>query len=562
MLRRVWTTDMEPARVKRSLVIAAVLLQVLLVGAEGLDYGGWKSKAEQLMAEHKSERLRGLTTPWSQKDKAALAGEAWLAAAQQCQDVSLRFQALEQAVLAFGESRSSVDKERTRALTEARDLVGAPEADRARMALKLAYSTRQRKDFEAVTAFVKASPQVRGEAYHELAVSYLQDAKKDAKLNQPMAEAYEKAAAAYAEADLGRAGVELGQALLAAEKIPDASVAVALLDRLSKAHLGYRNYQTELGQAMVRLRWADGLEKVGAVDRAQALRRELGKRPQAPADQREQAWLKASEAELQRKQPARALGDLDEAARLRADNFVYSEKIAHKRIEVLYAQKDLEGIARSWGQLAAHPKASPVKRDECRMQQVRWLRELKREAEADTVLDQIIAGPASNETLLKACEARVKGRLDRKEFAPALEELSRFEARFPTPPKGLMDLRGRCLALQGKEAEALDYWEKIHRDPGGRVVPSATMVSGAEELLRGHLAAGRLEQADALRVRARGWSVQPMMHELWDAEVAVARGDKAAAGQALERARAQLNRFSGDSRTRLEKRIAELARKL
>jgi hypothetical protein len=125
-----------------------------------------------------------------------------------------------------------------------------------------------------------------------------------------------------------------------------------------------------------------------------------------------------------------------------------------------------------------------------------------------------------------------------------------------------MDLRGRCLALQGKEAEALDYWEKIHRDAAGRIVPSATMVSGAEELLRGHLAAGRLAQADALRARARGWTVQAMMHDLWDAEVALAKGDKATASQALERARGQLARFSGESRGRLEKRIGELARKL
>jgi len=547
---------------KTSIVLALVVLQTLLAGAEGLDYGGWKTRAEQLMAEHKSERIRGVNTPWNQKDKAALAGEAWLAAAQQCQDVSLRFQALEQAVLAFSESRSSVDKERTRALTEARDLVGAPEAERARMALKLAYTTRQRKDFEAVTSFVGARSEVRAEAFHELAGSYLLEAKKDAQLNLPLAEAYEKAAAAYAQTDLGRAVAELGQAMLAAEQIPDSKAAVALLDRLSKTQLGYSNYQTGLGQAMVRLRWADGLEKLGALDRAQALRREVGRQVQAPADQREAAWMKASEAELKRKRPAQALSDLDEAARLRADNIVFSEKIARKRIEVLYTQKDLDGIARSWGQLAAHPKASPVKRDECRMQQIRWLRELKREAEADGLLEQIIAAPGSNETLLKACESRVQGRLERKEFAPALEDLARFEARFPTPPKALMDLRGHCLALQGKEAEALDYWEKIHRDTTGRIVPSATMVSGAEELLRGHLAAGRLAQADALRARARGWTVQAMMHDLWDAEVALAKGDKAAASQALERARGQLARFSGESRGRLEKRIGELARKL
>ena len=514
------------------------------------------------MGEHKSEVVRGVKTPWNEKDKAAQAGEAWLAAARQCQEVSLRFQALEQAALAFQESRSSVDKEKIQALTEARDLVGAPESDRARLGLRLAYITRQRKDFEAVTALPGASAQVRGEAFHELAVSYLLEVKKDATLNLPLAEAYEKAAAAYSSADLGRAVAELGQAMLAAENIPDTKVAVVLVDRLSKTQLGYSNYQSPLGQAMIRLRWSQALEKLGALDRAQALRRELGKQALAPADQREQAWMKAAEAEVKRQQPAQALKDLDEAARLRADNFVYTEKIVHKRIEILYSQKNLDGIARSWEGLAAHPKIAPVKRDECWMQQVRWLRELKRHPEANTVLEKIIAQPGSPETLGKACESYVQHRLDSKEFAAALEDLKRFEARFPSPPVGLLDLRGRCLALQGKENEALDYWEKIHRDGAGRVVPSSAMVTGAEELYQGHLRARRLPQADSLRARARKWSVQPLLHDLWDAEYALTSGDKSAATQALAKARGQLSRFSGEARGRLEKRIADLARKL
>lgn len=541
---------------------ALILAQALLLNAESLDYAGWKGRAEQLMGEHRSERSRNVTTPWDQKDKAAQAGEAWLAAARQCQDPALRFQALEQAALAFAESRSSLGNAQLLALTEARDLKGASQADRARVALRLARVTRKRSDYELACGFAGVAPEVRGEAYHELALSYLLEAKKDPALNVPLAENYEKAAAAFAGLDLGRAGVEVGQAQLAAENIPDRKRAVATLDRLYQTQLSYSNQQSPLGQAMVRLRWADALERLEVVDRAQTLRRELGKSATTPVDQRQEAWIKASEAEVKRKQPGQALKDLDQARRLRLDNYVYSEKIAHKQIEILYSQKNLEGIAAAWQQLAAHPKASPQQRDENRLKQVRWLRELKRNPEADALLDSILAAPGSPQALARACEMKVEARLDAKDYAGALQEIERLTPRLPQPATALLDLKGRCWAAQGKEAEALDFWEKLHRHPSGSIVPSNVMITAVESLYREHLAAGRLQAAAALKARAKNWVVQDILHDLWEAEYSLAAGDKAAARAALDKARGRLSRFSGSARVQLEKRIEGLAGKL
>jgi hypothetical protein len=541
---------------------ALMLAQSLLLSAESLDYAGWKSRAEQLLGQHRSERSRNVTTPGGQKDKAAQAGEAWLAAARQCQDPALRFQALEQAALAFAESHSSVGNAQEQALTEARDLTQAPAADRARVALRLARVTRQRADLEVACGLAAAAPELRGEAYHELALSYLLEAKKDPALHLPLAENYEKSAAAYAGIDPGRAGVELGQAQLAAEKIVDRKRAVATLDRLYQTQLGYSNQQSPLGQAMVKLRWADALERLERVDRAQELRRELGQLALAPLDQRQEAWMKASEAEVKRKQPAQAWKDLEQARLLRLDNYVYSEKIAHKQIEILYSMKNLEGIAAAWQQLAAHPKASPQQRDENRMKQVRWLRELKHHPEADALLDAILAAPGSPPTLARACELKVEARLDARDYAGALQEIERLLPRLPQPATALLDLKGRCWAAQGKEAEALEFWEKLHRHPSGSIVPSNSMITAVESIYREHLAARRLEAAAALKTRARNWVVQPILNHLWEAEYSRAAGDPAAARAALDKARAQLSRFSGSSRAQLEKRIQDLAGQL
>jgi hypothetical protein len=91
-----------------------ILAQSLLLSAESLDYAGWKSRAEQLLGDHRSERSRNVTTPGGQKDKAAQAGEAWLAAARQCQDPALRFQALDKARRQLsrfsGSSRAQLEK--------------------------------------------------------------------------------------------------------------------------------------------------------------------------------------------------------------------------------------------------------------------------------------------------------------------------------------------------------------------------------------------------------------------------------------------------------------------
>jgi len=560
---RDWPRRWEVRAVKNRYWLGALILaQSLLLNAETLDYSGWKSRAELLMRDHRSERSRNVTTPWDQKDKAAQAGEAWLAAARLCQDPGQRFQALEQAALAFGESRSSIGNAQAQALTEARDLTGAPQADRARVALSLARVTRKRSDFEVACGFAGATPDIRGQAFHELALTYLAESKKDPALNVPLVENYEKAAAAYAVVDLGRAGVEMGLAQLAAEKIPDRKRAVVTLDRLYQTQLSYKNQQSPLGQAMVRLRWADALERLEVVDRAQTLRRELGALATVPLDQRQEAWMKASEAEVKRKQPAQALKDLDQARRLRLDNYVFSEKIAHKQIEVLASMKNLEGMAAAWQQLAAHPKASPRQRDESRTKQVRWLRELNRHTEADAVLEAIMADPGSPQTLARACELKVEARLEAKDYVGALQEIERLTPRLPPPAKSLSDLKGRCLAGQGKEAEALELWEKLHLHTSGAIFPSNTMITGVQSLFREHLAAGRLKAAAALKDRAKKWMVKPILNDLWEAEYCLAAGDKAAARQALNGARAQLSGFSGAQRAQLEKRIQDLTGKL
>lgn len=273
--------------------------------------------------------------------------------------------------------------------------------------------------------------------------------------------------------------------------------------------------------------------------------------------------MKAAEAEVKRKQAAQALKDLDQARKLRLDNYIFSEKIAHKQIEILASTKNLEGMAATWQQLAAHPKASPQQRDESRTKQVRWLRELKRHAEADAVLDSILAAPGSPQTLARACELKVEARLDAKDYVRALQEIERLTPRLPPPAKSLLDLKGRCLAGQGKEAEALEFWEKLHRHPSsGSIFPSSTMITGVQSLFQEHLAARRLEAAAALKERAKKWMVKPILNQLWEAEYCLAAGDKAAARTALNNARAELPGFSGAQRAQLEKRIQDLTGKL
>ena len=542
---------------KSSQCTGALLLSLsLLLSAHSQDYEACKSRAQRLMAQYKAEG------PSGQQDKAAEAGEAWLEAARLCQDLSLRCQALEQAGIAFGASRNSMGDAQLKALIAARDLDGAPESGRARVALTVARITRQRKDWETACALSGSTPKLNAEALHELAISYLLEAKTNPSLNLAMAQNYEKAAAAYARFDLGRAVSELGQARLAAEKLPDRKAALEIVGRLSQTQLGYSNYQSPLGQSMVRLTWADSLEKLEALDQAQALRREVGKSTSTPADQREEAWLKASLAELQRKQPTQALKDLEQAQLLRPDNYVYSRKIALKKIEILHSQNNRDGIIQTWAALATHPKATPQQRDENLMEQIRWLRDAKRQAEADAILEKILAQPGSAQSFLQACKTRIARRIELKQFPEALQDLTGFETRFTPPSVELLDLRGYCLAMQGKDAEALDIWEKLHRDGAGRIVPSALMLTGTETIYHQYLAVPKLKEAAQLKTRVSSWWVQPILHDLWEAEYALAAQDQPAAAQALAKARLQLYRFTPDQRAQMEKRIETLAQKI
>ncbi|MBN9417326.1 hypothetical protein ABS71_15355 [bacterium SCN 62-11] len=537
----------------------ALLLLLLAGPLWAQTFESQAAQATQLMQQHKLEKGNGVKTPWSERDKASLAGDAWLQAAQLATTDAQRFQAYESAGLAYTDSQTLAD-DALKAFRLARDVTGASGEERARAGIQAANRARTRAEWELVLAVAGATPQQRAKAWDEVGKSYIVESKKAPELNLKIVEGYEKAAEQMAQYDPRAADTELGIASVVAQSIPQKATAVAAIDRIHKTLLALplNPEQKALRNAMIELRWGDGLLKVGANERATGLWLAVGKNTAYPADQREEAYLKAADAWKAQSKVDQSLAALAAAAPLRGDNFVYRAKIADKQLELMEAHKRYADELKVVQALAKHPKLPADRKETLIVEQARLLYKLARKKEAEALLLPLwTQPPRGGDSIYSVAVTRAQAAIDGKDLVRARLEIEAGLARLRemrAPTQQLEYISARLYVAEKKYTKALEAYAACCTTNVG-VQPSAQLFQEVRNLFQQTLQEKRLEDARAIVQAVAGWRVEAIYQALMTAQLAVATGDAAGGNAALARCREELKRFYGSAKEGVEKEI-------
>lgn len=538
----------------------AIALLLLSLPLYAQSFESQADQATRLLQQFRLDKGNGVKTPWNERDKASLAGDAWLEAAKLATTDAQRFTAYESAGLAFAESQALGD-DALKAFRLARDVTGASAEQRARAGILAARRSSTREEWQQVVSLAGATPQQLATAYHEIALTYLVPAKADASLNLKVVQNYEKAAEQMLRYDARAADTELGMATVVAQSIPNQSEAVATLDRLYKTLLALplSPDQKALRNSRLESSWAAGLQKLKALDRAVATWERVGKNPAYPAEQREEALVKAAETLQSQGKPEAALVALQAATPLRADNFVFSTRLAEKKLALLDAQKKPAEALKVVQALAKHPQVTAAARESLQLAQARYLFRMGKAAEAETALAGLwSAPPRGAESLYQVIATRAQDAVDRKDFSGAHAHLDTGLARFQeiqANPARLTYLNARIYATEKNYTRALECYAACCTTAAG-ITPSETVQKEVRQLLAQALQEKRNAEAQAIATAVASWRVDPMVPALMQAQVAAASGDAASARAAVARCRQELKRFYGAQKEAWEKDIA------
>jgi hypothetical protein len=549
----------------RKQAVAFCLSALLAVPALAQTYTELENKANEMLKLHKQNKGNGVTTPWDQKDAAFQAGDIWMQAATLAADDQQRFHAYDQAGLAYGQAQT-LGKDAQEAYRLARDIATINPVERARVGLEVARRERTFANYEFVATLAGATAEQRGHAYAEMAATFIVAANTDPQLNAKAVEYRQLAAAQYAKHDLGKADTELGMASVAALKIPDNKQAVGAVDQVFQALLALPfSEHKAMREARVKIRWADSLAKLKENDRALALWTSVGGSSAFSADQREEAWLKAAELYQSLKQIDAALNAFDAASKLRSENFVFSEKIANKKLQLLDAAKRPEQSLGVLSKLAQHPQIRPERREELQLEQARRLFKMGKPGDAETLLAGIAAAPhQAGESILQVTAVRAQGLLDKSDLAGARKAVEAglaqlTSAQFNQQYRSLQMLSGQLYQHEKQPLKAFEAYSTACRISDTVCQPNAQLVSLAEQALKSALADKKLDEASQIVADFDlSWQAHPIMKSLFKARLNIASGNAEAAKQALAQARNQLSSFYGEQRGQLEKQIVEL----
>lgn len=536
----------------------ALLLLFLATPLWAQSFESQAAQATQLMQQHKQEKANGVKTPWNTRDKGSLAGDAWLEAARLASSDAQRFQAYESAGLAYAESQTLSD-DALKAFRLARDVAGVSGEERARAGILAARRAHTRSEWELITALSGATPEQLATAYHEIGLSYMVPAKTDPLLQLKVLEGYEKAAEQMAKYDARAAATELGVASVLAHSIPPSPAATAAVDRVYKSLLALpvSSDQKALRNARLELSWGTSLQKVGVVGRAIGLWQGVGKNTAYSSDQREEGWLKAAEALKGQGKIDAALAALQAAAPLRGDNYVFSNKIAEKKLELLDSQKRYAEALKVVQTLAAHPKVPDVRREKLLLDQAKYLLRLGKNKEANQLLAPLWeSGKAVYDiAVLKAQEA-----LNRKDQAGARAEVEAGLARLrelKAATNQLEYVSAKLSVVEKQYDKALASYASCCTS-AGVTAPSQAVLDEVRQMFSQTLAEKKLTEAQAIARAVASWRVDRILPALMQAQLAAASGDTAAAREALVRCRQELKRFYGPSKEALEKEIVAI----
>ncbi|MBX3171602.1 MAG: hypothetical protein KF760_29605 [Candidatus Eremiobacteraeota bacterium] len=538
---------------------------ILLLLAHPLWAQSFESRAAQattLLQQHKLDKANGVKTPWSERDKASLAGDAWLAAAQVAATDAQRFQAYESAGLAYADSQTLGD-EALKAFRLAREVTGVSGEQRARAGILAARRARTRAEWELITALAGATPEQLATAYHEIGTSYLVAAKSDVALNLKVIEGYEKAAQQMASYNPQAADTELGMASVTAHSLPPSPATTAVVDRIYKSLLALplSPEQKPLRNARLELNWGSSLQKVKALERAISLWEKVGKNTAYPAEQREEGWLKAAEALKGEGKIDKALAALQAATPLRADNFVFSTKLAEKKLDLLIGPKRYGEALQVVQALAKHPKLPADHRERLVIEQAKYLYKLARAREAEALLAPLWRNPPrGGDTIYQITVLKAQDALDRKEQARARREVDAGLARvreLSSPTNQLEYISARLSVAEKNYTKALESYTNCART-AGVVAPSETVLTEVRQMFNQALAEKKLAEAQAISEAVANWRVDPILPPLLQAQLAAAAGDAATARAAVARCRQELNRFYGASKEAWEKELAAI----
>lgn len=521
------------------------------------------AQASALLQQHKQEKASGVKTPWNTRDKASLAGDAWLEAARLAGSDAQRFQAYESAGLAYADSQNLSD-DAVKAFRQARDVAGAAGADRARAGILAARRTRTRAEWEAVAALAGATPQQLATVYSEIGLTYLQPAKTEPALNLKVVEYYEKAAQQMAQYDAQAADTQLGMATVLAQSIPDGSVAAATEDRLYKTLLALplSPDQKALRNARLEISWGSSLEKVKAFDRAIALWEGAGRKQGYAAEYREEAWIKAAELLQKLGKIDHALADLQAATPLRADNYVFSSGLAQKKLDLLDAHKRWADSLKVVEALARHPKLPAEHREPMLISRARYLLRLGKSKEAAAVLTPCWQNPARGGTTIQEIALlRAQDAVDRKDFARARLEIDAGLARLRELKASTQQLEytsARLYSAQKQYLKAVEAYAACCTTAQLGVAPSDQLWNEVRQMFNLALSEKRVGDAQAMVQALTSWRIDPIYPPLLQAQLAAASGDAPGARASLARCRQELKRFYGLAKENLEKELAAL----
>ncbi|MFA5503990.1 MAG: hypothetical protein WC423_01090 [Vulcanimicrobiota bacterium] len=544
-------------------LITILLLFALVDPSQAETYEQLKSRATELLAQHQIDQARNVKVAWDERDKAAQAGDLWMQAAELGKNDLERFEAYDSAGRAYDLS-SALRKSDVEAYRSARDIASAPAAERARVGLELAKRTRAKEDYHFVLGVAEATPQQRAAAYHALRTALAPEAKNDPRLYLQAVEYSWLEAAELAKFDRPKAASEIGMAMVVATRIPEQAQAIAQLERLHKTQLTLMAPDSgKVGLARVKLTLAERFLSVKAHEKALAVWKEVG-RGDFPADSREEAWLKAAEVYRERKETEPALAALSEAAKHRAENFVFSEKIARQRIELLDAAKRPQEALAVLGQLIAHPKIPAAKKETLVLEQARRFYSLEKPDQAEKVLKVLeTSEQADDNTLYEACRERVIY-LIKKDLAEARRVVNHTKMVLAMNAHDevysrMALLSGEVYRVEKQYLKAFGEYQEASLAPDGLYRPSVQGVVALLQNFREAVKAGELEQArKILEGVSYKWVMHPVVVELMRARYAGATQDLPTARNLLASAKQRLLGLPQSDSAFLQKEIDEI----
>lgn len=541
---------------------SALVLLLLTRLAWAQNFESQASQAASLLQQHKQDKANGVKTPWSSRDKASLAGDAWMEAAKLASTDAQRFQAYESAGLAYADSQTLGD-EAMKAFRLARDVAGASGEERARAGILAARRAHTREEWELVTALAGATPEQLATAYHEIGLSYLTPAKTDASLYVKVIEGYEKAAAQMVKYNPQAADTELGIASVTTHSLPPSAATTAVVDRVYQSLLALplSPDQKAMRNARLEISWGGSLEKVKAPDRAIALWEKVGKNTAYSAERREEGWVKAAEALKAQGKIDRALAALQAATPLRADNYVFSSRLAEKKLDLLLAPKRYAEALQVVQTLARHPKLPAARKETLLLEQAKYLFRLSKTREAEALLTPLWqTPPRGGDTIYQVSTIRAQAALDRKDPAGARREVEAGLARvgeLRAAPNQLNYISAKLYVAEKNYAKALEAYASCATTAAG-VIPSETVVNEVRQMFQQAIAEKKLAEASAISQAVSSWRVDRILPPLLQAQLAAASGDSATARAAIARCRQELVRFYGAGKQALEKELSAI----